>query len=65
MWQRIQTLTIDDLEKLSEEEQKEIEEYKDPVIEEIDNRESDNIEEEINAVKEFWNNNGGENGEQD
>jgi hypothetical protein len=67
MWKRIQNLTIDDLEKLSEAEQKEIEEYRDPVIEARDNiyTEEDKkkeMEEEVNTVKAFWNTSGGENG---
>ena len=59
MWDKIQNLTIEQFENLSEEERKAIEEYKDPVIEEIDNVYSDDdkikeMEEEVNAVNEFW-----------
>jgi hypothetical protein len=54
MWDKIKTLTIKEFEELSESERKEIEEYKDPIIEEIDNNESDNIDEEVKAVKDFW-----------
>jgi hypothetical protein len=54
MWDKIKTLTIKEFEELSEQERKEIEEYKDPIIEEIDNNESDNIDEEVKAVKDFW-----------
>jgi len=54
MWDKIKTLTIKEFEELSEQERKEIEEYKDPIIEEIDSNESDNIDEEVKAVKDFW-----------
>jgi hypothetical protein len=54
MWEKIKNLTIKEFEELSEQERKEIEEYKDPIIEEIDNNESDNLDEEVKVVNDFW-----------
>jgi hypothetical protein len=59
MWDKIKTLTIKEFEELSEQERKEIEEYKDIIIEEIDSNYSEEdkkreMEEETNIVNNFW-----------